>query len=251
MSVLRNDKTRLFGLSGGLAVLLAALLSSPSFADDDTLDPRDPLEGLNRKIFAFNEVADRYVLKPVARGYKTVTPTPVETSIGNFFNNIGEVQSFGNDILQGKPSNALVDAGRFIINTTVGVLGLFDVATHIGLKREPEDFGQTLAVWGVGSGPYLMLPLFGPSTLRDGTGTAVDSYTSVEGNIDPERARYYMKVIDVVDTRASLLDSEDLISGDRYSFLKDAYLQRREYLINDGKTEDSFGGEDFESFEEF
>ncbi|GAB3374243.1 VacJ family lipoprotein [Spongiibacter taiwanensis] len=227
-----------------------ALLCSAALGNDDA-DPRDPFESWNRKIFAFNDVADRYVLKPVAKGYQYVTPNGVEQSIGNFFNNIGEVQSMGNDVLQGKPRNAMVDVARFIINSTVGVLGLFDVAGHIGLPREPEDFGQTLAVWGVGSGPYLVLPLFGPSTLRDGTGLAVDSFTSVEGAIDPERARYYMKGLDIVDTRASLLSSEELISGDRYGFLRDAYLQRRQFLINDGEMEDSFGGEDFESFEEF
>lgn len=232
-----------------LAVMM--LVCGAAVAAEDGADPRDPLEGWNRKIFAFNDVADRYVLKPVAKGYQYVTPNTVEQSIGNFFNNIGEVQSMGNDLLQGKPSNAMVDIARFVINSTVGVLGLFDVAGHIGLPREPEDFGQTLAVWGVGSGPYLVLPLLGPSTLRDGTGLAVDSFASVEGAIDPERARYYMKALDIIDTRASLLNSEELISGDRYGFLRDAYLQRRQFLINDGELEDNFGGEDFESFEEF
>lgn len=231
--------------------LLAFMVSVQGIAGEELQDPRDPLEGFNRAVFAFNEVADGYVLKPVAKGYQYVTPAPVEQSIGNFFNNIGEIKSLGNDLLQGKPAGAWVDFSRFVINSTVGVLGLFDVATHIGLAREPEDFGQTLAVWGVGSGPYLMLPLLGPSTFRDGFGIAVDSFTSVEGTIDPERARYYMTAVDVIDTRASLLDSEELISGDRYSFLKDAYLQRRAFLINDGEMEDSFGGEDFESFDEF
>lgn len=243
-------------LHGGAAAVVRGLLlglalcSTGAWADDDG-DPRDPFESFNRKVFAFNDAADHYVLKPVARGYRDVTPELVEQSIGNFFNNIGEIQSVGNDLLQAKPKDALVDAGRFLINTTVGVLGLFDVATHIGLSRQAEDFGQTLGVWGVEAGPYVILPLMGPSTFRDGAGTAVDSYASVEGAIDPERARYYMKGLDVIDTRASLLNSEELISGDRYSFLKDAYLQRRQFLINDGALEDDFGDEDFESFEEF
>lgn len=214
-------------------------------------DARDPLENWNRKIFAFNETADRYLLKPVAQGYQRVTPTAVDRSIENFFNNIGEVRNLANDILQGKPASALVDASRLVINTTVGVLGLFDVAAHIGLTREKEDFGQTLAVWGVDSGPYLMLPLLGPSTLRDGVGFGVDTYTSVDGNVDPERIRYYASALDLVQSRASLLDSEELMSGDRYDFIKDAYLQRRDFLINDGEQEDSFGDEDFDSFEEF
>ena len=232
-----------------LLVLLLVIFHVPVHAQEG--DPRDPLEGLNRKIFAFNETADRYVLKPVAKGYQAVTPSIVDQSIENFFNNIGEIKSLGNDILQGKPKNAAVDVGRLVINTTVGVLGIFDVATHIGLERQAEDFGQTLAVWGLESGPYIMLPLLGPSTVRDGAGFAVDSYTSVEGNIDPERARYYMTALDIVQGRAKLMSSEELISGDRYSFIKDAYLQRREFLINDGELQDSFGGEDFESFDDF
>lgn len=232
-----------------IIMLVLVLFQMSSQAQEG--DPRDPLEGLNRSIFAFNETADRYVLKPVAKGYQAVTPSIVDQSIENFFNNIGEIKSLGNDILQGKPKNAMVDVGRLVINTTVGVLGIFDVATHIGLQRQAEDFGQTLAVWGLESGPYLMLPLFGPSTLRDGTGFAVDSYTSVEGNIDPERARYYMTALSIVQSRAKLMSSEELISGDRYSFIKDAYLQRREFLINDGELQDSFGGEDFESFDDF
>ncbi|MDF1691065.1 MAG: VacJ family lipoprotein [Zhongshania sp.] len=233
---------------GALFVLLSVLGISNVFAENDG-DPRDPWEGFNRGVFAFNDTADEYLVQPIARGYRKITPAIVDQGIANFFNNIGEIKNMGNDLLQGKASDVLVDGGRFIINTTVGVVGFFDVASYIGLKRESEDFGQTLAVWGVGSGPYLVLPFLGPSSVRDGFGTGVDSYVSVTGAIDPEYARYAMSGLDLLQTRASLLGTEALMSGDKYTFLKDAYLQRREYLINDGQLKDDFGDEDFESFD--
>ena len=229
-------------------LLLSVFYGALAFADEGG-DPRDPWEGLNRAIFAFNDTADLYLLRPVARGYKKVTPTFVDQSLANVFNNIGEVQNIGNDILQGEGLDALTSTGRFVINTTVGVLGIFDVARAIGLKRDSEDFGQTLAVWGVGNGPFIMLPLLGPSTLRDGVGLGVDSYTAITREIDPERAQYGMTLLDLLQVRASLLGSEDLVSGDKYTFFKDVYLQRRDFLINDGKLEDDFGDEDFESFD--
>ncbi|MEX1667697.1 VacJ family lipoprotein [Zhongshania guokunii] len=231
-----------------LLVLLSSFGITKALAGDDG-DPRDPWEGFNRGVFAFNDTADEYLVQPVARGYRKITPAIVDQGIANFFNNIGEIKNMGNDLLQGKGGDVLVDGGRFLINTTVGVVGFFDVASYIGLKRESEDFGQTLAVWGVGSGPYLVLPFLGPSSVRDGFGAGVDSYASVTGSIDPERARYAMSGLDLLQTRASLLGSEGLMSGDKYTFLKDAYLQRREYLINDGQLKDDFGDEDFESFD--
>lgn len=212
-------------------------------------DPRDPWEGFNRGVFAFNNTADEYLVQPVARGYRKITPTIVDQGIANFFNNIGEIKNMTNALLQGKPGDVLVDGGRFVINTTVGVVGLFDVASFIGLKRESEDFGQTLAVWGVGPGPYLVLPFLGPSNLRDGAGQGIDSYVSVTGVVDPEIARYAMSALDLLQVRASLLGTENLVSGDKYTFFKDAYLQRREFLINDGQLKDDFGDEDFESFD--
>ncbi|CAA0088126.1 putative phospholipid-binding lipoprotein MlaA [Zhongshania aliphaticivorans] len=234
-----------------LIMLLSAFYGGAVYADDDSGndDPRDPWEGLNRTIFAFNNTADLYVLEPVARGYRKVTPTIVDQSLANFFNNIGEIKNIANDTLQGKGGDVLVSSGRFVINTTVGVLGFFDVAGAIGLKRDSEDFGQTLAVWGVGDGPYLMIPFLGPSTLRDGFGRGVDSWTSVTRGIDPESAQYAMTLLDLLQVRASLLGTEELISGDKYTFFKDAYLQRREFLISDGEMKDDFGDEDFESFE--
>ncbi len=212
-------------------------------------DPRDPWEGLNRHIFAFNEVADAYVARPLAKGYQAVTPSLVDQGLANMFNNIGEVKNFGNDLLQGNIGDAVVDLTRFVVNTTVGVVGFFDVAAHLGLERESEDFGQTLAVWGVGPGPYIVLPLLGPSTLRDGSGRVVDSFTSLTRDIDPLSAELAVSGLDLIQTRAALLNADELVSGDKYTFLKDVYLQRREFLINDGQLQDSFGDEDFESFD--
>lgn len=212
-------------------------------------DPRDPWEGLNRRIFAFNELADAYVARPLAKGYQAVTPSLVDQGLANMFNNLGEVKNFGNDLLQGNLADAAVDLTRFLVNTTVGVVGFFDVAAHLGMERESEDFGQTLAVWGVGAGPYIVLPVFGPSTLRDGSGRVVDSLTSLTRDIEPTSAELAVNGLDLVQTRAALLNADELVSGDKYTFLKDVYLQRREFLINDGELQDSFGDEDFESFD--
>ncbi|MBQ0794676.1 MAG: VacJ family lipoprotein [Zhongshania sp.] len=232
-----------------LLMLLSTFQGANASVNDSDSDPRDPWEGLNRAVFAFNDAADQYVLRPVAKGYRNITPTFVDQSLANFFNNLGEIKNIGNNVLQGDGSHVLVSGGRFIINTTVGVLGIFDVAGAIGLVRDSEDFGQTLAVWGVGNGPYIMLPFLGPSTLRDGAGRGVDSYTDVMRSVDPERAQYGMTLVDLIQVRASLLGTEELVSGDKYTFFKDVYLQRRDFLINDGKLKDDFGDEDFESFD--
>jgi phospholipid-binding lipoprotein MlaA len=212
-------------------------------------DSRDPWEGFNRVVFSFNDSADKYLLQPVARGYRKVTPTFVDQSLANLFNNLGEIKNVGNNALQGDGGDMLVSGGRFLINTTVGVLGIFDVATYIGLTRDSEDFGQTLAVWGLGNGPYLMLPLIGPSTLRDSVGRGADSFTEITRGIDPSTVQLGMTMLDLLQVRASLLGTEDLVSGDKYTFFKDVYLQRRDFLINDGKLKDDFGGEDFETFD--
>lgn len=242
-------KTAHMSLPKSLVFLLCWLPAFVQAAEEYGNDPRDPWEGFNRTVFEFNDLADRYVAAPVARTYKKVTPDPVDQGIENVFNNVGEVKNFANDLLQGKPGDALIDFSRFVINTTVGVLGIFDVAGHIGLERQSEDFGQTLARWGVGSGPYLVLPLLGPSTLRDGPAKVPDGYLSPLREVEPVSADIGLMMLDLVQTRAKLLGSEGLISGDRYTFMKDAYMQRREFLINDGELQDSFGDEDFESFD--
>ena len=204
----------------------------------------DPWEGFNRAMFAFNETLDKYFLKPVAQGYDYITPAPVRTGIGNFFNNIGEIPTVANDLLQGKFKQAGMDSTRFLVNTTVGIAGLMDIGSRIGLDRHDEDFGQTLGYWGMGSGPYLMLPLLGPSTIRDSAGLVPDYFISPYNNIEDDSVRYGLRGLQIVDIRASLLEAEKLIAGDRYSFFREAYLQRREFLVRDGAMPDDFGADD-------
>lgn len=209
----------------------------------------DRFEGFNRAMFSFNQTLDNWLLKPVAKGYRWAAPEPVEIGVNNFFSNLGEVGNIFNDVLQWKWKQAGNDTGRVLINSTIGVLGLIDVASPVGLERnEGEDFGQTLAVWGVPRGAYLVLPIFGPSTVRDGVATPVDWYLDPVTYLDPTRDQYLVKSLDVVRQRAELLDVEDLASGDMYIFMRDAYLQRRNYLVNDGEVEDDFGAEAFDDF---
>lgn len=205
----------------------------------------DPLEGVNRAVFSFNDGLDRIILKPVAKGYRYITPNFIERGVSNFFSNLSEVGSLVNSTLQGKPSQGAKHTGRFLVNSTLGIGGLFDVAKYMNLeKMDSEDFGQTLAVWGVGSGPYIVIPFLGSSTLRGGVSipvnTALDPLTYYP---EDYKVRLGLNVLEIIDLRASLLKAEEFISGDRYLFIRDAYLQRREYLINDGKIEDDFGGD--------
>ncbi|UYG06355.1 VacJ family lipoprotein [Halomonas sp. M4R1S46] len=232
----------------GAALLAVALLSGcASTASSRQAQPEDPWEGFNRQVFAFNDTLDRYALKPAAQGYRFVTPDPVETGVGNFFANLGELRTTLNSLLQGKPGNAGIATGRFLINSTVGVLGLFDVASHMELVGREEDFGQTLAVWGVGEGPYVVLPLLGPSTVRDTAGLPVDSYTYPLTYVEEDKVRLSLRALDAIDTRAGLLDQERLIRGDRYSFIRDSWLQRRRFEVNDGELgEDPFATDEFD-----
>ena len=209
-------------------------------------DPADPFEGFNRAIFTFNDTADRWVLKPVAKGYQYVTPDFVESGVSRMFSNLGEVLNIVNDLLQGKIAQAGNDGGRLLINSTLGLAGFFDVAQHAGLlKSDGEDFGQTFAVWGAGEGAYLVLPLLGPSTLRDAPGLLLDGMLNPVGDIDHVPTRNQIYGVEVVSGRADLLEAEKLIKGDKYTFIKDVYLQRREFLVNDGDVEDDFGDDDY------
>jgi len=200
----------------------------------------DPWEGVNRVIFKFNEKLDTYALKPLAQGYQFITPQFLEDGIHNMYRNIGDVRNLANDVLQAKPQAAGVDTARLLMNTTLGVAGFFDVGTKMGLQRNAEDFGQTLGYWGVPSGPYVMLPVLGPSTVRDAVASYPDTFA--------ERYRYMLDIparnmaigMDVIDTRASLLSAEKLITGDRYVFIRNAYLQNREFKIKDGQVDDDF-----------
>lgn len=200
----------------------------------------DPWESINRPIFRFNDMLDTYALKPLAQGYQAITPQFLEDGIHKMFRNIGDVGNLANDVLQVKPQAAGVDTARLMFNTTFGVLGFFDVGTKMGLQRNDEDFGQTLGYWGVGSGPYVMLPFFGPSTLRDAPSKYVDGYTEPYRYMNDIPARNMAIGMDVIDTRASLLSTEKLISGDKYVFIRNAYLQNREFKVKDGKVEDDF-----------
>ena len=200
----------------------------------------DPWEGVNRAIFRFNDTVDTYALKPIAQGYEFITPQFLEDGIHNMFKNVGEVTNFANDVLQAKPAAAGVDTARLIFNTTFGLLGFFDVGTKMGLQRNDEDFGQTLGHWGVSSGPFVMLPLFGPSTVRDAFAKYPDTYTQPWRYIDHVPTRNTALAVSVVDTRASLLSAEKLINGDKYIFIRNAYLQNREFKVKDGKVVDDF-----------
>ncbi|VVO62632.1 VacJ family lipoprotein [Pseudomonas fluorescens] len=200
----------------------------------------DPWESVNRPIFKFNDVIDTYALKPVAQGYQFITPQFLEDGIHNMFRNVGDVTNLVNNILQVKPVAAGTDTARIIFNTTFGLLGFFDVGTKMGLHRNDEDFGQTLGYWGVGSGPYVVLPLLGPSTVRDAPSKLVDSYTGPYPYIDDVSVRNTVFGLNIVDTRASLLSSEKLITGDKYIFIRNAYLQNREFKVKDGQVEDDF-----------
>jgi len=202
--------------------------------------PKDPWENFNRAIFTFNDKLDIYALKPVAQGYQAVTPQFLEDGIHNVFGNLGEVGNLGNNLLQGKLHDAGVDTSRFLFNSLFGVFGFFDVATWMGLSRNDEDFGQTLGAWGLASGPYLVLPLLGPSSVRDAAGKIPDSQLQPYPYVGDVPVRNVSHGLDLIDMRASLLSAEKLIIGDKYAFIRSAYLQSREFKVNDGQVEDDF-----------
>ena len=200
----------------------------------------DPYEKLNRKTYQFNENLDEKIAKPIAKIYSEFPP-PIKSGVTNFFNNLEEVDTFINQLLQGKPKESLNDLTRFIINSTIGLAGFIDVASKIGLERHEEDFGQTLGVWGVGQGPYIMLPVLGPSTLRDTLSRPVSSFLSVTFHMTETDVNIALKSIDAIETRERLLEVESLLSGDKYSFVKDAYIQSINYEVKDGiDVEDDF-----------
>ena len=193
----------------------------------------DPFENINRKTFEFNENLDEKILKPTAKFYSKFPPR-IKNGITNFFNNLEEVDTCVNQLLQGKPKKSANDLTRFLINSTVGLGGFIDVASTMGLERHEEDFGQTLAVWGVGEGPYIMLPALGPSTLRDTFSKPVSSFLSVTFHMTETDVNIALKSIDAIETRERLLDVESLLSGDKYAFVKDAYIQSIQYEVKDG-----------------
>lgn len=223
------------------AVVLLFCLALPATAEDEF---EDPWEGFNRGVHSFNMTADRFVLRPITRGYRFVTPKFVQAGVRNVFNNVLEVPSALNGVLQGKPGSAFHDTGRFLINSTVGIGGLFDVARHVGLENvDHEDFGQTLAVWGFDRGPYLVLPFLGSSTVRDTLSLPVEWITDPLFYIDHTRTRNSTMALYYINKRSELMELEKHLSGDHYVFIRDAYLQRREFLVNDGEVEDDFGAD--------
>ena len=225
-------------------LIVIILFSTLTLGVDQTYaeDVKDPFEGVNRAVHEFNQALDDYVARPAAQVYTYLLPNPVEDGIANVFSNLDELTNVANGLLQGKFTQAANDSGRFLINSTLGVGGLFEVAESLGLaKSEGEDFAQTLAKWGVPEGPFLMLPFLGPSTLRDAPSRYVDSLTNPVSDLDDVSDRNSLRGLSLVSTRAELLEFDDVIAGDSYIFLRDIYLQRRDYLETDGAIEDDFG----------
>ena len=230
-----------------LSLLTLLIIGSMSISNNGYSSDNDPLEPMNRAIFGFNEIVDDNILEPVAKGYRYVTPDPVERSVSNFFNNLGEINTIINSALQMKIDKTITSSSRLAINSTVGVLGLFDVATSLGIQREREDFGQTLGFYGISSGPYLVLPFFGPSSFRDAPGFYAD--VMMEKSISPvytelhHEERQAIQATNVIDTRANLLKATkilDTAAKDKYIFLRESYLQRRAKLVTDGKDVQDF-----------
>jgi phospholipid-binding lipoprotein MlaA len=238
-------------LSRNLLLLLMALSGTSAWGVEAEQDV-DPWEPMNRRIFAFNETLDKYVLLPAAKSYRFIVPDPAERGVNNFISNIYEFNSVFNSLLQGRPGNALQSGARFLVNTTVGLAGILDVATPMGIEHSPADFDQTLFVWGVEQGPYLMLPLFGPHTVRSTAGYFVDTYTSIPAWAEDGKYAYPFWTVEAIDIRANLIKAEDLITGDRYIFIRNAYLQRRAYFLSGGEMEDTFSdpeaGDEYEEF---
>jgi phospholipid-binding lipoprotein MlaA len=220
--------------------LIAFALSA--CASVETRTPGDPLEPLNRAVFGFNEALDEAIILPLTNGYTVVTPDPVEVGIANAFDNVREPTTFANQLLQGKPRASATTFARFGVNTTLGIGGLFDVASGMGLTRGDEDLGQTFGVWGVPSGPYLVLPVLGSSTLRDLVGRSTFIPATVPFYIDDTEAIAAYLTLSTLSTSAQFVDARGALTGDRYLLMRDAYLQRREFLVNDGRVtaEDPF-----------
>jgi phospholipid-binding lipoprotein MlaA len=220
-----------------LSLLLVVALTS-GCATTGEGDPRDPFEPLNRSIYRFNEVVDEAIAKPVATAYRDLFHEEIRGRVRNFFSNIGDLWIGVNDFLQGKFFDGFQDWMRFGFNSTLGIFGIHDVASDMGIEKRNEDFGQTLGYWGVGEGPYLVLPILSSSTVRDGVGTAVDMYADPLGELRPIRLRNSFSVLRLINVRADLLEAGRILEQaalDKYTFQRDAYLQRRRNLVYDGR----------------
>ena len=217
-------------------LILAFFLPTISFSSEDN----DPLEGMNRVIYSFNEVVDGSIIKPVAQGYKAVMPNFAVKGVNNFYNNIRDVITVINDLLQLKIEHAAYDSGRVLLNSSLGIFGFIDVHSMNGGERRIEDFGQTLGHYGIGHGAYLVLPFFGPSSVRDGLGLAADTILiDPIGYVNDVRTRNQLRIVQLVDKRAELINASDILGSaslDPYAFQRDAYIQYREALVNDKST---------------
>lgn len=216
---------------------LSALLAGCASVPDEERDPRDPWESYNRVMYQFNSDFDKTFFKPVAQGYKFIMPDPLDRGVTNFFNNLRDFTSAVNNLLQFKMSHAVSDVGRILVNSTLGLAGFIDVASNLDLPSYKEDFGQTLGAWGVGPGPYFVIPILGPSSVRDGIGLIPDWYTQPVAYIDRTSTRWAFTLTYAVDKRADLLGASRVMEEaalDPYNFTRDAYLQRRENLVYDG-----------------
>jgi len=220
------------------AVALVLALGGCATLPSGKPDPNDRFERVNRSVYSFNRAIDHAVLRPVARAYVKITPGPVRRSVSNFLTNLDYPVTIVNDILQGKIHDGLSDVGRFGVNTIVGIGGLFDPASHWGLEKHDEDFGLTLAKWGVKSGPYLMLPILGPSTVRDAPGRLADRFLTPTTYVNNTGVQVGYFVVKGVNARAGVLAMDPMIDSayDPYAFVRSAWLQRREYQIHGGKA---------------
>ena len=209
-------------------------------AEEEKNIDADPFEDINRVVFNVSDSLDEVLLKPTAEIYSEYTPLFLKDSVTNFFYNIAEIDTVINQLLQGKPKLAAQDSLRFLINTTIGIGGIFDIATRMGLSRHDEDFGQTLGYWGVPAGSYVFVPFVGPSTVRDLFGIPLSWYVSGSFAIEDEKTKIVFSFLDVIETRERILAAENLIVGDKYEFVKDVFLQSREHSVQDGEVEDEF-----------
>lgn len=238
-----------------LVLLVAGLLPACATLPPGERDPRDRFERTNRAVYKFNDALDRGVARPVAKAYVKITPAPVRTGVSNFFQNLSYTTVIPNALLQGKLRGMFIATARLVVNTTIGIGGLFDPATQFGIPTRDEDFGQTLGVWGVPAGPYMVLPFLGPSTVRDTVGTGGDFFTDpkryvIDGRSNRE-LRWGLTLAELVERRAGLLGTDEVLqsSYDPYVFMRNAYLQRREYQVKDGKAPPDEGFEIFEDDE--
>ena len=218
--------------------MLLVMLSACATVDPEYADPRDPLESFNRAMFTFNDNLDKYVAKPLAEGYQKITPEPIDRGITNFFANLDEVGTILNNALQLKFGDAFSDLGRLTANSTLGLLGFIDVASDMGLEKHYEDFGQTLGAWGMGPGPYLVLPVIGPSSGRDAVGFAADWFTNpLYYVVEDTGVSWGLYIVRFVDRRAGLLKTTDILETaalDPYAFMRESYLQNRQNQVYDG-----------------